>query len=79
MANHINVTLIYQAQKQDVRLPVRIEVSHLIRELQQIFKWETLTGQYHIRVANKGLILLAGHHLQDYPVTTGDILVIEEG
>lgn len=78
MDSHINVTMIFNGQSQDLRIPVKIEVSHLIREIDLIFMHKSQRSKYQLRVVNKGLILDEGKFLNDYPVTTGDILSIAE-
>lgn len=78
MDNHINVTLIFEEKNIDIRIPVKIEIRRLIREFDKIFRTETLRRKYQLRVVNKGLILDEGKYLENYPVTTGDVIVVEE-
>lgn len=78
MDNHINVTLIFEEKNIDIRIPVKIEIRRLIREFDKIFRRETLRRKYQLRVVNKGLILDEGKYLENYPVTTGDVIVVEE-
>ncbi|MDO4666531.1 MAG: EsaB/YukD family protein [Streptococcus sp.] len=78
MDNHINVTLIFEEKNIDIRIPVKIEIRKLIREFDKIFRTKTLRRKYQLRVVNKGLILDEGKYLENYPVTTGDVIVVEE-
>lgn len=78
MEQHINITLRLQERDVDIRIPTRIEVRRLIREIDQIFGLEQVRRKYQLRVINKGLLLDEGRHLADYPVTSGDLLEIEE-
>ena len=78
MDNHINVTLIFEEKNIDIRIPVKIEIRKLIREFDKIFRTETFRRKYQLRVVNKGLILDEGKYLENYPVTTGDVIVVEE-
>ena len=34
--------------------------------------------KYQLRIVNKGLLIDEGKHLSDYPMTTGDLVEIEE-
>lgn len=78
MDNHINVTLIFKGQSMDVRIPIKIEVRKLIREFDKIFGNDSLRHKYQLRVVNKGLVLDEGKWLARYPVTTGDVIEVEE-
>lgn len=78
MATHINITLDYKGMKRDLRIPVRIEVRRLIRELDGIFGESQERKKYQLHVVNKGLVLDEGKFLADYPVTTGDRIKIVE-
>ncbi|MBM7643061.1 EsaB/YukD family protein [Streptococcus loxodontisalivarius] len=78
MGEHINVTLSSGQRKMDMRIPTQIEVTKLIKEIDNIFGRATDRRKYQIRVINKGLILDEGKVLAHYPVTTGDLLEIEE-
>lgn len=78
MATHINITLHYKGKVRDVRIPVRIEVRKLIKELDGIFGESQERAKYQLHVVNKGLILDEGKRLVDYPVTTGDIVKMME-
>ena len=76
--DHINVTLELDGCQTDVRIPNRMEVSRLLHELDAIFNHREKREKYQFRIRNKGLILDEGKILSDYPVTSGDILVVEE-
>lgn len=78
MVHHLNITLLYQGKERDIRIPQKIEVGRLIRELDKIFKMKEIRKKYQLRVVNKGLILDEGKWLLHYPVTTGDVIEIEE-
>lgn len=78
MSDYINVTLLQKGQSVDIRVPTKIEVKRLIKELDSIYNYPFTRTKYQIHVINKGLILDEGQVLQHYPVTTGDILEIEE-
>ena len=73
MEQHINITLRLQDRDVDIRIPQRIEVRRLIREIDSIFNPGT-----ELRIVNKGLLLDEGKYLSDYPMTTGDLVEIEE-
>ena len=62
----------------DVRIPIKIEVRKLIREFDKIFGNDSLRHKYQLRVVNKGLVLDEGKWLTHYPVTTGDVIEVEE-
>lgn len=62
----------------DVRIPIKIEVRKLIREFDEIFGNDSLRHKYQLRVVNKGLVLDEGKWLAHYPVTTGDVIEVEE-
>lgn len=78
MAGHINVTLRSVEQSKDIRIPTKIEVKRLIRELDNIFSYPYQRTKYQLHIVNKGLILDEGDILAQHPVTTGDILEIRE-
>ncbi|EOT38606.1 EsaB/YukD family protein [Enterococcus columbae] len=78
MDNHINVTLIFKGKEMDVCIPIKIEVRKFIRELDNIFENGDLRYKYQLRVVNKGLVLDEGKWLAHYPVTTGDVIEVEE-
>ncbi|AXJ12886.1 EsaB/YukD family protein [Streptococcus pluranimalium] len=79
METHINVTVYMADQKQDVRIPRKIEIKQLIKELDNIFAYPKDRLKYQLKVINKGLLLDEGDVLADFPITTGDQLKIEEG
>lgn len=78
MVTHINITLHHGGKVSDLRIPVRIEVRKLIKELDNIFGESLERKKYQLHVVNKGLILDEGKYLSDYPLTTGDIVEIVE-
>lgn len=78
MVTHINITLHHGGKVSDLRIPVRIEVRKLIKELDNIFGESLDRKKYQLHVVNKGLILDEGKYLSDYPLTTGDIVEIVE-
>ena len=75
---HINISLNVNGQLEDIRIPTRIEVGTLIRELDKIFHYPKARPKYQLRVINKGLLLDEGKIIEHYPLTTGDIVEIEE-
>ena len=78
MEQHINITLRLKERDVDIRIPRRIEVRRLIREVDTIFNPGKKRKKYQLRVVNKGLLLDEGKYLSDYPMTTGDLVEIEE-
>ena len=78
MEQHINITLRLRDRDVDIRIPQRIEVRRLIREFDSIFNTGTERKKYQLRIVNKGLLLDEGKYLSDYPMTTGDLVEIEE-
>ena len=55
------------------------EVRRLIRELDQIFgSAMEPRSKYQLRVVNKGILLDEGKVVQEYPITSGDLIEIEE-
>ena len=78
MEQHINIILRLSERDVDIRIPRRIEVRRLIREVDTIFNSGKKRKKYQLRVVNKGLLLEEGKYLSDYPMTTGDLVEIEE-
>ena len=78
MEQHINITLRLRGRDVDIRIPLRIEVRRLIREIDTIFNSGRRRKKYQLRIVNKGLLLDEGKYLSDYPMTTGDLVEIEE-
>ena len=78
MEQHINITLRLKERDVDIRIPRRIEVRRLSREVDTIFNPGKKRKKYQLRVVNKGLLLDEGKYLSDYPMTTGDLVEIEE-
>ena len=78
MKQHINITLRLSDRDVDIRIPRRIEVRRLIREIDSIFGPEVKRPKYQLRIINKGLLLDEGKYLSDYPITRGDLVEIEE-
>ena len=78
MEQHINITLRLKERDVDIRIPRRIEVRRLIREVDAIFNPDKKRKKYQLRIVNKGLLIDEGKQLSDYPMTTGDLVVIEE-
>ena len=78
MEQHINITLRLKERDVDIRIPRRIEVRRLIRELDAIFNTDKKRKKYQLRIVNKGLLIDEGKQLSDYPMTTGDLVEIEE-
>nr|WP_245335208.1 EsaB/YukD family protein [Streptococcus oricebi] len=62
----------------DIRIPTKIEIRRLIKEIDSIFGYNKQRKKYQLRVINKGILLDEGKILSDYPVTTGDLVEIEE-
>ncbi|MBP1043041.1 secretion accessory protein EsaB/YukD [Vagococcus sp. BWB3-3] len=78
---HINVTLNYQNGQLpavDLRIPIKISIHQLIKEVNKIFGVENMTHKYQIKVKNKGILLDENQILKNYPVTNGDIIEILE-
>ena len=78
MEQHINITLRLRERDVDIRIPLRIEVRRLIREIDTIFNSGRRRKKYQLRIVNKGLLLDEGKYLSDYPMTTGDLVEIDE-
>ena len=78
MEQHINITLRLKERDVDIRIPRRIEVRRLIREVDAIFNPDKKRKKYQLRIVNKGLLIDEGKYLSDYPMTTGDLVEIEE-
>ena len=78
MEQHINITLRLKERDVDIRIPRRIEVRRLIREVDAIFNPDKKRKKYHLRIVDKGLLIDEGKQLSDYPMTTGDLVEIEE-
>ena len=78
MEQHINITLRLKDRDVDVRISRKIEVRRLIREIDPIFNPGIKRKKYQLRIVNKGLLIDEGKHLSDYPMTTGDLVEIEE-
>ena len=78
MEQHINITLRLKERDVDIRIPRRIEVRRLIREVDAIFNPDKKRKKYQLRIVNKGLLIDEGKQLSDYPMTTGDLVGIEE-
>ena len=78
MEQHINITLRLRERDVDIRIPRRIEVRRLVREVDTIFNPGIKRKKYQLRIVNKGLLIDEGEHLSDYPMTTGDLVEIEE-
>ena len=78
MEQHINITLRLKDRDVDVRIPRKIEVRRLIREIDTIFNPGIKRKKYQLRIENKGLLIDEGKQLSDYPMTTGDLVEIEE-
>ena len=78
MEQHINITLRLKERDVDIRIPRRIEVRRLIREVDAIFNPDKKRKKYQLRIVNKGLLIEEGKQLSDYPMTTGDLVEIEE-
>lgn len=78
MEQHINITLRLKDRDVDIRIPRKIEVRRLIREIDTIFNPGIKRKKYQLRIVNKGLLIDEGKYLSDYPMTTGDLVEIEE-
>ena len=78
MEQHINITLRLKDRDVDIRIPRKIEVRRLIREIDTIFSPGIKRKKYQLRIVNKGLLIDEGRYLSDYPMTTGDLVEIEE-
>ena len=78
MEQHINITLRLKDRDVDVRIPRKIEVRRLIREIDTIFNPGIERKKYQLRIVNKVLLIDEGKYLSDYPMTTGDLVEIEE-
>ena len=76
MDTHLNVSLVLSDKSVDIRIPKKVTVQQLSQELISIFNLK-LT-RYQLRVLNKGLLHFAGDSLNDYPITSGDRILLEE-
>ena len=63
MEQHINITLRLRERDVDIRIPLRIEVRRLIREIDTIFNSGRRRKKYQLRIVNKGLLLDEGKYL----------------
>ena len=68
MEQHINITLRLKERDVDIRIPRRIEVRRLIREVDAIFNPDKKRKKYQLRIVNKGLLIDEGKQLSDYPM-----------
>lgn len=78
---HINVTLLYQGNKEkkaDLRIPRNISVYRFVREINQIFGRPKEQKKYQLKVINKGILLDDEKKLKQYPITDGDIIEVLE-
>ncbi|MDU8038065.1 MAG: secretion accessory protein EsaB/YukD, partial [Streptococcus sp.] len=57
MEQHINITLRLRERDVDIRIPRRIEVRRLVREVDTIFNPGTKRKKYQLRIVNKGLLI----------------------
>ena len=78
MEQHINISLRLSDKDLDIRIPTKIEIRKLIKEIDAIFGYNKKRKKYQLRVINKGILLDEGKILADYPITTGDLVEIEE-
>ena len=79
MDQHNQCHLPYNGASHDLRIPTRMEVRRLIRELDQIFgSAMEPRSKYQLHVVNKGILLDEGKVVQEYPITSGDLIEIEE-
>lgn len=77
VTDHINITLILRKRNSvDLRIPVFISVSALVRQLQSIFHLDEKEGMKQIKVHTKGLILTENQLLYEHPMADGDIIEI---
>lgn len=76
MDTHLNVSLVLSDKSVDIRIPKKVTVQQLSQELISIFNLKST--RYQLRVLNKGLLLFAGDFLNDYPITSGDRILLEE-
>ncbi len=79
MDQHINVTFRMNGASHDLRIPTRMEVRRLIRGIGSDL-WISMEprSKYQLRVVNKGILLDEGKVVQEYPITSGDLIEIEE-
>ena len=70
MEQHINITLRLRERDVDIR--------GVKGQGYTIFNPGIKRKKYQLRIVNKGLLIDEGKHLSDYPMTTGDLVEIEE-
>ncbi|MBP2099121.1 EsaB/YukD family protein [Enterococcus rivorum] len=78
---HINITLLYQGNKDksaDLRIPRNISVYRFVREINQIFGRPKDLKKYQLKIINKGILLDEEKKLKQYPITDGDIIEVLE-
>lgn len=83
MANedHINISLFFQGKQTesvDLRIPINITVTQLLKEINTIFKRSNKVLLKQIKISNKGILLTGQQKLKDYPVVNGDLIEILE-
>ncbi|HEY0186386.1 MAG TPA: EsaB/YukD family protein [Cellulomonas sp.] len=75
MSSHVDVTLVHQGGRVDLRIPTRITVHRLIDELAAILPGlRAGMRRYQLRIPGKGLLLTEEDVLARHPVAAGDIV-----
>jgi len=80
VSSHVDITFVADGRQADLRIPRRIAVHRLVRELAAIFPGiDVGVGRYQVRVLAKGLLLTEEDVLAGYPVTDGDVVELVGG
>ncbi|GHS88026.1 hypothetical protein AGMMS50218_11000 [Actinomycetota bacterium] len=80
MDDHVNVTLVSAGHRLDLRIPTRLTVHRLVRELAAAVPGiDAGVRRYQLRIAAKGLLLTEEDVLARYPVASGDVVDVLAG
>jgi len=80
VSSHLDVTFVADGRRADLRIPRRIAVHRLVRELAAIFPGlDAGIDRYQVRILAKGLLLTEEDVVASYPVTDGDVVELIGG
>ncbi len=80
MDDHVNVTLVSAGHRMDLRIPTRLTVHRLVRELAAAVPGiDAGVPRYQLRIAARGLLLTEEDVLAQHPVANGDVVDVVEG
>jgi uncharacterized ubiquitin-like protein YukD len=75
MSSHVDVTLVADGRRTDLRIPTQVTVHRLVSELAVIFPGlDVGLRKYQLQVLAKGLLLTEEDVLAVHPVTDGDVI-----